>query len=354
MHLLRNSSPLTLRGKDITLPPGEWLMQDQNAFEAALMAERGIVTVTPWKFLPSIEGVTWIAGEKTMERAINSILLIRSGAIGDLLLLSPCIEPLRKKYPGASIDMCYFPKHNEIMDALDVGWWAYPMPSSMLPNFDLIIPLENVIEQATEHATDAFARALGVTVTDYRPVYRVTEQEAASVEAKTQRRVALHLCSSSRLRNYPLPLWEIVTRLLLTRGWEVMLFGSKGQFPALPANAPAELKDCSVLTFREAAAVLATCDVFCGVDSSFFNLCPALGVPAIGLFGPVDWRLRVKEGSGQRAISGVGDCAPCGWMQSRAGQQWPENGPCNKAGYCVPLAEIKPERVVAMIEREAK
>jgi ADP-heptose:LPS heptosyltransferase len=113
---------------------------------------------------------------------------------------------------------------------------------------------------------------------------------------------------------------------------------------------PPELVDCSHLSFRQAAAVLSTCDVFCGVDSSFFNLCPALGVPAIGLFGPVDWRTRVKEGMGQTALSGVGYCAPCGWTNSRAGHKFPPNGPCAKTGFCVPLADIKPERIVAKID----
>lgn len=119
-------------------------------------------------------------------------------------------------------------------------------------------------------------------------------------------------------------------------------------------GAPSAVKDCSKMTFREAAAVLSTCDVFCGVDSSFFNLCPALGVPAIGLFGSVNWRSRIKNTDTQTALHTDAQCAPCGWTNSRSGLKFPAHGPCAKSGQCEPLAEIEPARIVAMIERRKK
>lgn len=283
-------------------------------------------------------------------------------------MLSPCIGPLRAKYPNAKITLAANPKFHPVIWDENSPYHhlnSYPVPVDSLADYDFIIPLENVVELETEkHAIDAFADVLGVTVTDYRPVYKVTDEERQHAEVlvahdlatksgrwKRKPRVALQLRASARIRDYHMEHWGEVVSTLLAGGWEVMLIGQNNpDIRPLGTN----IKDCSALSFREATAVLSTCDVFCGVDSAFFNLCPALGVPAIGLFGPVNWRTRVKEGMGQRALAGVGDCAPCGWTNSRAGQKFPPFGPCAKTGYCVPLAEIKPERVVAMIEKYAR
>jgi len=355
MHIVTNSTPI--RHRDGILQPGEWLCQDQNAFEFALMAERGTVKITPWSFYGDRRGMRFTAEGEVGDRVSlpRSILLIRSGAIGDLLLLTPAIRALRAKHPKAMIWLSCFKKHWDIFAQGDTHFVEYPVPASELAQFDLITPLENVIEIATEkgiHATDAFAEALGVTVTDYKPVYRITDEEYVWRESNLgntlKPRVGIQLHASAQIRNYPMAQWNAVLQMLVQRGWEVMLLGNN----VAMQGAPKEIKDCSKLSFREAAAVLATCDVFCGVDSSFFNLCPALGVPAIGLFGPVDWRTRIKEGSGQRALVGNG-CEPCGWFASKVGVQFPPLGPCAKEKQCVLLESIKPEYIVSKIEQAA-
>lgn len=369
MHIVRNAAPLAIPYNQ-QLPPGEWLMQDDTAFGCAARAERGTVALREWDRKLNAEWMKLDDSANVDISKARSILLIRSGAIGDLLLLSPCIEPLRKKYLNAEIWLACFEKHWPITETFGAHMAAirYPVDMNAVAQFDLIISLENIIEQATEkgiHATDAFAEALGVTVTDCRPVYRVTDEERERLTemdapfhraeqgcAKAERkpRVALNLHASSKVRGYPMKQWNAVLLQLLNRGWEIMLLGDKDGIK----GAPPAIKDCSDLTFREAAAVLASCDVFCGVDSAFFNLCPALGVPAIGLFGPVDWITRIKEGSGQLALTTHAECAPCGWTNARGGRQWPAGMPCEKAGTCVPLAEIPVERIIAKIDAYRK
>lgn len=350
MHILTNKTPI--HAGTLTLPPGEWLVQDQNAFELGMMGERGMVALAQWRGVNPKTNM-WYRDQSNPE-LIKSILLIRSGAIGDLLLLTPAIKSLRVEYPNAQIWLSCFKKHWDVFALGDTHFLEYPLPVSELDKFDLIIPLENIVELSTDkgqHATDAYAEALGVTVTDYKPVYKVTMEEKASVTMpKERKRVGLQLRASTPIRDYPMDKWMAVMQELLTRGWEIMLLGNRDSIAKLPAH----IHDCSQLSFRESAAVLSTCDVFCGVDSAFFNLCPALDVPAVGLFGPVDWRTRIKEGSGQVAISGVGDCCPCNWTNSRQGKRFPAHGPCSKSGRCEPLADISPMRIVQVIEREAK
>lgn len=357
MHIVRSAATLQLPYGQV-LPPGEWLMQDDTAFACAVRAERGTVELMTTNSMAAL-GARGVPANAFSNKDPKSILLIRSGAIGDLLLLSPCIIPLKQKYPEARIFVCCYSKHTPIISDWPIqGGVTYPPRAASLSDYDLIIPLENVIELATEkgvHATDAFAEALGVTVVDYRPVYRVAENESVAAirdgdPINHKPRVGIQIHASSRIRGYPMQQWNAVLVQLIARGWEIMLLGNQDGIK----GAPPAIKDCSGLTFREAAAVLATCDVFCGVDSAFFNLCPALDVPAIGLFGPVDWATRVREGSGQFALTTHAECAPCGWTNSRAGRQWPEGMPCEKAGACVPLANIPPERIVAKIDQYRK
>lgn len=358
MHVLRNSAPLSINYGAI-LPPGEWLVQDDNAFAWGMRAERGTCSLSEFTAPSTSSQLNSLLSTK---EGLRSILLIRSGAIGDLLLLTPCIAPLRAKYPNATIHIACFQENGLKLD-IPLPMIAYPVTVEALPAFDLIIPLENIVELATDqgiHATTAFAQVLGVTVTDFKPVYKVTEEELNEAKFKFPRgegphvkrkpRIGVQLHASSVVRNYPVQLWNAILQQLWKKGWEIMLLGQKDSIP----NAPKEVKDCSALSFREAAAVLQTCDVFCGVDSSFFNLCPALGVPAIGLFGSVDWMTRIAEGSGQVALTTPAECAPCGWTNSRGGRQWPDGQPCSRLGYCEPLAKIDPERVIKEIEGHRK
>src|SRR5690606_22258503 len=162
---------------------------------------------------------------------------------------------------------------------------------------------------------------------------KVTAEEKewakASVPKGTLPRVAIQLRASVKNRDYPMHQWNEVIDGLVARGWEVLLYGSKGQVPPLPRGSPSQIIDCSSMTFREAAAVLETCDAFVGVDSAFVNLCPALGVPAIGLYGPFPWQARTSHAPKTRALSGVGDCAGCSWSPS-AGRHFPPGKECAK------------------------
>jgi ADP-heptose:LPS heptosyltransferase len=344
MHLLTNEAPIRAHYGNV-LQPGTWLVTDHDAFQLGLMADGG-VRISDWVWATPPERLGFIPRGSTdfEEKPPARVLVIRPGAIGDLLLLSPALAALQAKWPKAEISLAIHPKHEPVARDFGVKLVNYPTPSHFADAFDLVFALENVIEKnATIHATDAFANAMGVTVVDYRPLY---QPSSATYYPK---RIGLHLQASSPIRDYPMNQWQEVIKTLHERGWEIMLLGNQVKLK----NPPKGIVDCSDMSFREAAAVLATCNVFCGVDSSFFNLCPALYVPAIGLFGPVDWRTRVREESGQFALHGQG-CEPCGWTNAKFGRRFPENMPCVHRGECVLLADISPARIVAKIEKHAR
>ncbi len=344
MHLLTLSEPVNL-GKTLgVLGAGQWLCHDLNAFEIARMAPRGAAQVE--RFKPTTFGGTQPA------------LIMRSGAIGDLLLLTPAIEEWVALGRGRPALSCFNHHHDNFTGNLSLaGLTQYPLPADQIQFYSNIISLENTMEcDHTQHATDVFAKALGLTtpLADYRPVYHVTdaEKEAAQLRIFHQRpNLAIQVRASVANRDYPMPQWLEVIKKLEQRGWGILLLGSKGQVPPLaPQDQSPFIRNLAEegLTFRESAAVLSQCQAFVGVDSAWAHMCHALDIPAVVLFAAFSWETRTSKAPKTIAITGVGECAPCNWHM-HAGRQFPPNKPCSAQQQCVVLAGITPDRVVAKV-----
>lgn len=342
MHILSTTEKIVLGTTLGAIEPGEYLVEDVNAFELGIMGSRGAVKVRPYEG-PSVAEAT-------------NYLLVRCGAIGDLLFLSPAIRAFQAKHPSAKITLACFEKHWPVCRDFGVELTSYPVPLEIAQSYHVVIPLENCMElNPGVHATDAFAKKLGVEVEEYIPSYDTDTDEVDRAWLRYPKgdkpRVGLQMKSSRVTRDYPMPLWERVIQTLLERGWQVFLFGAPGQIaPIKPC--PKEVINLSQdhLSFNESAAVLKTMDVFCGVDSALLPLCHALGVKAIGLYGPFPWEARTAKAPLTRAISGHGPCAPCNW-HTHAGRHFPPNCPSAKLGFCGVLADIDPLRIAVQIDK---
>lgn len=331
MHVLSNTSPINM-GRHGMLAPGEWVCHDRNAAELLLMAERGSCSIRPY-FRGNWEG-----------SKSDKFLVVRSGAIGDLLFLSPVLP--------TNCALACFKTHHEIACDFGTGLVEYPVLLSVAQEFSYLVSLEDVMESHPDkHATDCFASALEVDVADYKPRYVVNELERAAAMIRFPRtkakRIGIQPICSTRNRDYPLPYWLEVFNLLARENVEIFLFGSPGQIPDLKHPHVTNLSQ-EQLTFRQSAAVLSTCDVFCGVDSSLLHLCHALEIPAVGLYAAFDWKARTSKSPLTWSLTGVGDCAPCNWHK-QGGSHFPPDKPCARLGNCHVLATIKPDRIVAKI-----
>lgn len=351
MHVLSLSIPLDTGPAYGVLETGSWLMQDQNAFECAMLADRGKVSLRN-------------EGLKLGYNWGTKILIMRSGAIGDLLLMGPAIKAFRAGLDqdySPCVDLCCNDRHKELFNGTDVfdNIISYPLKIKKMegmPNdYHVIISLEDVMELANEiHATDAFAQALGVTVTDYKPIFKLTDEERASagvMMSGKRPKVGVQLCASTKNRNYPMDQWAKVIIGLEERGWEVFIFGKPGQVPALPWQMQRTfIHDMSQsgMTLRETAAVLSHCNAFVGVDSALIHLCHALDIPAVGLYGPFHWVTRTSKAPLTQALMGTGECANCRW-HAKLGQHFPDKE-CRKTQRCSVLASITPERIIAKVD----
>lgn len=343
MHLLTNTEAITLNKTLGKLEPGSWVMHDLNAFEIAQKAPRGTVTNREhgWTQLLSQE-----EGAPT--------LVMRSGAIGDLLMLTPALRAMGEPKPT----ICCFPHMHAIFEHSGFPVESYPLALSRVGQYGKIISLEDTLEtDFTHNGADVFAKALDVPtpLKNYRPLYTVTDTEKALARKHLfsgRPNVAIQPRSSISNRDYPSELWYRVMVELERRGWGILLLGKKNQVPRLPPQMDTpfirNLADLD-LPLREAVAVLSLCDAFAGIDSSMMHFAAALDIPAVSLHGPFPWSIRTANYPNNTALTGRGECAGCCWHMTE-GAHFPPNKPCTKRGYCVVLADIHPDRIATRID----
>jgi len=346
MHLLTLTERTNLGSQIGWIEPGSWLVHDLNAFEIAMIAARGTATVSNF-------------GWKTWANPDKGVLFMRSGAIGDLMMLMPVLAAWKDK-THEKVSLCCFPHHFPLFEGSDLvdELVPYPMNFNRVNHFMDIISMENTMEADHEHhATDVFAKALGINtpLANYRPVLNLTEEELAAGKKEVfgaRPTVAVQMRASVANRDYPAKRWLETIVKLEERGWGVVFLAKKGQLPPFPAQFQTPfIRDLSILdlTIRQSAAVLANCDAFLGVDSGFSHIAHALDIPSVGLYGPFPWQIRVAANQRMTAISGKGDCAGCCW-HTHNGNAFPPNKPCSKIGVCVVLDSIEPDRICAKME----
>ena len=268
---------------------------------------------------------------------MRRLLVLRGGALGDLLLTLPALAALRARWPGAILELA----GNAVAGVLarDAGLaqvvhdqnearWAQlyrveplePAFREFLRGFDLIVsywpdPEKTVashfgtlggvtVIQAShaprgQHAADFFQEPLlSLGISRQPPVYRLRTGITRRPE------IALHPGSGSRTKNWPLERWqEIARRLRRETSMDLLILKGPAE-ESLPSFDDAML--ASNLALPLLATRLAQCRLFVGHDSGTSHLAAACGVDSVLLFGPTDpaiWaprdpRVRVIVASG--------------------------------------------------------
>jgi ADP-heptose:LPS heptosyltransferase len=280
------------------------------------------------------------------------------GGLGDLLMLTPGLHALRLNNPRATIHLAlprrFFPlfEGNDDVKLLDIHGELDPA------GYDRWFNLTDCPAARTESLTaprvrrnrvEIFARALGVRGPalwrmDRRPRYFVSAEEAAwrdrfffSHGLLGESVIGVQLRSDETYRDYP-HMAALVQAL--ARSCVVLLFDSR---PIVGYDFANTLK-VDGHGLRQAAALASGCRALVAPDSSFVHLAAALGLPAVGLFGPTDGAVRTSDYPGVRFVDVRRDlrCVPC-WRN--------EEIPCALTGLrqSVCMAEIGPLTVAAAV-----
>jgi len=292
------------------------------------------------------------AGAIDPERT-RRILVRANNWIGDVVMISPAVRALRRRFPRASIAIVAKrwvldalsgnPAYDELIeydhDGLHRGLAGRTRLARRIRGggtVDLAILFQKAFDAAflarlagarirVGYATDA--RAFLLTHPLPPPSFHLGEKERSAADAILERRgfgvapllIALHPGASKGPRAWHAERFAaLAERLRRRHAARFVLIGSAGERETLrivraglpdadwigPDDAPGLLA---------AAALLARCHLFVGNDSGPMHLAAALGVPTVGLFGPGRPANTAPRGRPGTVLTIGRDypCAPC-------------------------------------------
>lgn len=355
MHILSTFAPVRMT-PTLTLEPADYLVEAISGAQLLCHADGEIM-------MPLLDSKPF---DETKDWNGKRILFVRIGGLGDLILLTPILREIHRRWPTCEIDVCCNPEFGQVLQNLPYvkAILMYPMLKADADKYDCWVFLENVIERGDGlvlHSVDAVAKHIGLTG-DFDKVqdYRVTDDEAtwarvAHPRNPGVRRICVQISASAACRSYPQKMFQEFVEKMIKDGWEVFLMGRPGEIKmAAEANMPPTFKILTDgLTFRQRAAVIATSDVVMAPDSSLLHVAGALGVPAVGLFSVFESHLRVAYNPLTVGINGTGACAGC-HHQNRMGKNFPDHCPSKKRGICQVIETISVKRVIEKVNLAAK
>jgi heptosyltransferase-3 len=256
-----------------------------------------------------------------------NILVLRGGALGDLILTLPVLSEIRKSYPDANVVLLgIFPQAQlaapefvdqvERMDAPDlvpifVEGLLPEVVRSRLKGFDVAISflsdpdsviarnlaaagVKRVIACSKKtkpelHAVFQLAGVLGqLGLTLHDPVPKLT------VGPKPTRpsRLGFHVGSGSPLKNWPIAHWIELTERLDGLFDDFLLVGGEADDKVVREfRARCRLRRLKTLLNAspgDLCQALNGCTVFIGHDTGVTHLAAAVGTPTVALFGPTN------------------------------------------------------------------
>ncbi len=305
------------------------------------------------------------------------ILVLRPGALGDVLLTLPALRALESGFPGAHIEVMgnlsvvgLLPSRSVVsavssFDRADLAGLFQPEgePSeslrSYLDAFDLVLSYATAVGHAfaqnlerilggrvrsfdprpvpgsgvhmTEHLQQPL-REMRVPVSAEPPRLRPTESDRQQARQWWENHglgdefaVAIHPGSGSAAKNWPPQRFAAVASHLHHRGWRILLIRGPadelagGQVQQALHEQEYILLDS--LPLHLLAANLTLCRTYVGNDSGISHLAAAVGAPTAVIFGPTDPQVWAPRGEHVRIVPGSAACAPCSPEQLRSCRQ---------------------------------
>jgi ADP-heptose:LPS heptosyltransferase len=246
------------------------------------------------------------------------ILVKRSAALGDVLLASAVLEPLKNRFPGHLIDFCTRCPSILAHHPFVAGIVSDPFDRSRYERiYDLDLAYERRPDSSILHS---FAHVAGVGFGELRLLLAVPEKNRILADRLLDENgvsfsrplIAMQTAGSFWVKNWPLNYYEhLAETLRRDLGADIAVLG----IPADPLIGGAV--DCrGIPDIMTSIAILARCTAFVGIDSLFLHCAKALGVPIAAFFGHSDPALRIAAGPNDCIFSSDLECRFCHHRQS--------------------------------------
>ncbi|HEV3211369.1 MAG TPA: glycosyltransferase family 9 protein [Chthoniobacterales bacterium] len=271
------------------------------------------------------------------------ILILRGGALGDLLLTLPVLDEIRSNLPRSFIEVwgvqpqaSLIQSANRVdrLDALDVAplFIAEPIPPVLrgrLREFDLAISfladpggvvaqnlasagVQKVVKgspakEPTIHAVYQLASVLeplGLNLRDPVPKLKIDRSQSQKPL------LGFHPGSGSTAKNWPLECWNGFLQRIASKFERLLLIGGEADDEVIRAiqlswKGPA-FETAIRRNLWELARTLSRCRIFVGHDTGVTHLAAAVQTPTVALFGPTNPEVWRPLGEHVKIIRGEG------------------------------------------------
>jgi glycosyltransferase involved in cell wall biosynthesis len=205
----------------------------------------------------------------------EGISIKRTGAMGDVLWMTPVIRQMKRDCPELKIHV--YTEYPEILR-------GNPDVASAGPVRDSFDEAENKIDldlsyemNPKQHCVLTYAEKCGVKITDWLPRVYLNDQEGNLADriVGNGKWAALHVGPDDCIGRTLTPiLVDRIVGYLSAHDWNIFPI-QKGEY-----------------TFHELAAIISSCGLFVGADSLPMHLAQSARIPTVGIFGsisPENW-----------------------------------------------------------------
>jgi len=263
----------------------------------------------------------------------ETILVFRTGGIGDLLFIQPNLRYLKEKYPTCKIQFACGPQYQPMVESWDCVDEVCDLPFTFtrLQKADYHMLFEGVIERCkdahTINAYNLFSRWLGLDLPDNLLIPIQSPKEELVEECKgiikewglePKSYIIMQLRASSPIRTPRHEFWVKIIDELNKRGYPVLLTDNPRQsenidsFIKMVKNREMVFNFCEHSTsIAHTIALTSLCKATFATDSALGHIAASLDIPCFGIYGPFPGYIRLKTYAKANWIDAQRHCAPC-------------------------------------------
>ncbi|MBF0217699.1 MAG: glycosyltransferase family 9 protein [Candidatus Omnitrophica bacterium] len=246
--------------------------------------------------------LSFVIRGKILKRPV-SILVSRYSGLGDVLLSIPAVKAIKKIYPRAVITYDTSREGREILEGCPyIDHLTVNLYKEDRGNFDREVHFKYELFPEM-YIVDAYLRYIGALKTAdaeaRKPEIWLSDADRAFADdfftangiKKDDIVIGVHAQARHAQRRWPIGKFrEVIRYIVEKRGMKVIEFGVKEH-----ELAGGGLTLAGSSTLKGSAAVLEKCSMLLCNDSLFLHLAVALGVPVVGIFGPVPPEIRLPR-----------------------------------------------------------
>ncbi len=263
----------------------------------------------------------------------KTILVFRTGGIGDLLFIQPNLTYLKNKYPTCYIKFACGPQYQSMVETWDCVDEVLELPFSVkhLQESDYHMLFEGVIERCREaeikNAYNLFSTWLGLDLPDHLLIPKQEPKEELVDECfeilkewnlENDSFVLMQLRASSPIRTPRHEFWTEIIDELNERGHNVLLTDNPRQaenvdnFIKLLKKPEMTFNFCQHSTsIAHTIALTSLCKATFATDSALGHIAASLNKKCFGIYGPFPAYIRLKTYPKASWIDTKRDCGPC-------------------------------------------